>query len=143
MRRNERGFSLIELIIVVLVIGVIAAIAVPNLLSSRRAANEASAIQVARKISSAQTTYYTTLGSQNYATAAQLYGAQLINQRTAAAANVNVGGNPARNTPSDGYNFRIQVTAGPDIATIETARPPFGASHNPELTDTASWKTDC
>lgn len=112
MNSKEKGFSLVELIIVVLIIGVISAIAVPNLMSSRRAANEASAISVARKLSSSQLTYYSTSGNQNYGTAAQLYVAQLINKRTAAAANVNVGGNPARNTPSDGYNFRVQVTAG-------------------------------
>lgn len=72
--RRESGFSLIELLIVILVIGVIAAIAIPNLTASRRAANEGSAISDLRTYHSAQITYATTIGRGDFAGDTSLNG---------------------------------------------------------------------
>src|ERR1700720_393896 len=63
MRSKQTGFSLIELLVVVSVILIIAAIAIPNLLRSRMAANEASAVASLRSINTSQVVYQSTYGS--------------------------------------------------------------------------------
>lgn len=62
MRSRHGGFSLIELLVVVAIILIIAAISVPNLLRSRMAANEASAVGSLRTINTACIAYSTTFG---------------------------------------------------------------------------------
>ena len=64
--RKQNGFSLIELLIVVAIILIIAAIAIPNLLRARIAANEASAVASLRTINTAEVTYLTAYPTVGY-----------------------------------------------------------------------------
>jgi len=106
--KAQRGFSLIELLIVVVIIGIIAAIAIPNLLASRRAANEASAISALRTLTSAQATYQATVGGGAYA-------ASLSDLQTAGLIDSQLGGGS-----KSGYNF---------AGGADSSQPRFYYSH--------------
>jgi type IV pilus assembly protein PilA len=74
-KRTSKGFSLIELLIVVAIILIIAAIAIPNLLRARMAANEASAVGSIRTLNTSAVTYSSTWGVQFPASMAAMGGA--------------------------------------------------------------------
>jgi type IV pilus assembly protein PilA len=99
-RQNHAGFSLIELLIVVTIIGIIASIAVPNLLASRRAANEGSAQQSMRTIASCEITYLHTQGAGSYADLSQL-GQQTLTDTVLSTGT------------KSGYSFVVNPVNGP------------------------------
>jgi len=105
MNRNSKGFSLLELLIVVAIILIIATIAIPSLLRSRQAANESAAVAQVRTITTAEITYLSSSGG-NYGTIAQLVSAGLLDA--------------GFNQTKGGYNYAI-TTTGTDY-TI-TANP--------------------
>jgi prepilin-type N-terminal cleavage/methylation domain-containing protein len=103
--KNQKGFSLIELLVVVVIIGIIAAIAIPSLLAARRSANEAAAVSALRTISSAEATYQSSAGSGvNYGSLAALGTEKLIDSTLS-------GGNKG------GYTFAM---TGPTTTTGAT-----------------------
>ncbi len=112
--RKQKGFSLIELLIVVAIILIIAAIAIPNLLRARMSANESSAAAGIRTISTAEVTYFTTYNGTGYAdTLAKLgtptAGCTAPSSTSACLIDAVLSAASSTTTPKSGYVFAVQA----------------------------------
>jgi type IV pilus assembly protein PilA len=104
MKKNNKGFSLLELLIVVAIILIIATIAIPSLLRSRQAANESAAVANLRTINTAQVTYLSSSGG-NYGEIQDLIDAGLLDGTFTGV--------------KAGYNFAV-VASGSDYTAEAT-----------------------
>jgi prepilin-type N-terminal cleavage/methylation domain-containing protein len=107
IKKSQKGFSLVELLIVVTILGILAAISVPNLIASRRAANEASAIATCRALYSAQISYFTV--NNQYCDTLGVLGASGF-----------LGGTVVGGT-SNGYMFELKQVTAPTPLPFSTA----------------------
>lgn len=124
--RKQKGFSLIELLIVVAIILIIAAIAIPNLLHARMAANESSAVASIRTINTAEITYESSYPAIGYAASlADLGGVSPctpISTNACLIDSVLSGGNKS------GYNFAAVGAGGPPATMYYATAVPV--THN-------------
>lgn len=121
---SVRGFSLIELLIVVAIILIIAAIAIPNFMRSRMAANESATVENMRNISTAEMVYATTYGTGFSATLANLgtsgalptaTGAQLIDDILATGVKTGYAFTYVSAPPSNGIIYNYSLKADPNV----------------------------
>jgi prepilin-type N-terminal cleavage/methylation domain-containing protein len=98
--QSQWGFSLVELMIVISIIGILVAIGIPAWQASVRSTNEAAAITHLQRISTAEVTYYNTHNRAGYGTFDQLGAGGYLDKRFA-------GDGPL----VDGYIFRLTLTA--------------------------------
>jgi type IV pilus assembly protein PilA len=120
--RKQKGFSLIELLIVVAIILIIASMAIPNLLRARMSANEASAVGSVRTLNTAQISYNSAYPEVGYAaTLGALGGTTCAPPNSTSACLIDT---QLATGVKNGYTFALSAVSGTPAATYEVIGSP-------------------
>jgi type IV pilus assembly protein PilA len=137
MRHQEKGFSLIELLIVVAIILIIAAIAIPNLMRAKMSANESSAAASVRSINTGEVSYASAYPTVGFTALASLGGVSPCTPSTGTACfvdNVLAGGT------KEGYTF--SAVGGTPIGSANSTFTSLGSPLGLNETGTRSFCSD-
>ena len=138
--RKQKGFSLIELLIVVAIILIIAAIAIPNLMRARMSANEASAVGSVRSINTAEISYNAAYSNLGFATSLPYLGGPAGAACVPSTSSGCFIDSALGSGTKSGYTYALQIGSS---SVIGSWAPSYSIGATPQLLDITGIRSFC